>query len=126
MTDLVDYIEAAGGKKGPKAEYIIDCPFCSKKNHLSVNTEPYENRYGKLIPAGAWQCFRCGEHSLRFDRLMVEMDGISLTDARHILNRWKLGSPQWKRIQLVPTRTAAVASAEIGALASTLRRPTLK
>ena len=86
--NLDDYLEAAGARRSSGGEWILDCPFCGKGGHLYVNADRSEI---SEKPAGRWICFKCGEGSLAFPRLMAELEGTSLSEARMEWARMRVG-----------------------------------
>jgi DNA primase len=98
MADLISYLEAAGAKPSSNGEWILDCPWCGKSGHLYINGEPSEGADGRPLPPGRFLCFRCGQRGMAFARLMAELEGIPLQQARAAVSRWKVRDIRWKRI----------------------------
>jgi len=102
---MVDWLEGAGARRSSGSEYIMKCPWCMKRQHLYINSEPGVDSDGNDLPAGRFICFSCDEKSLSILKLVVEVDGIEWHEARKLLWAWRVGHIEFKRIN--PSATKA-------------------
>jgi hypothetical protein len=101
MIDIAGYLDSVGGRPSAGANWVLNCPFCGRSRHLYCTVEESEDWDGRKKPPGVWICFGCGERGRDFAYLLCELEGITLSEARATIARWKLGT-----VRLRPASTS--------------------